>query len=382
MTTLTSPLDQRVPQPHLQALRDSLKGEFHFPGDHQLSPTDKGKVTRRPAQAISTSNLRDNDAIFTTSVTPGKRRREAEEADDEERAVYEARLRTYNPAAPRVSTFLSGPPLAPEPGVSRRVPPQDCEVPRHSATNSTGSEPASTSIDTDHQYIDENLTSPPVDARGLFNHMDLAGESNFADVPRPTPWLPSRVRPFDYLATTDPSQDTGPIQPTYQQTMHSSRELTSFPTPASNNPFSEPTFPPLDIPRDLPISSLHSAEEGSSLPTSASSPFSPYLQMDQGNPTLDRRSQLEPWYPQVYVTFGAGASQKGIGMCTADNPVEVKEYANGIVELIPCHVPTYVHPYALTTQLFGCLWHTGLRILQDQPSWCLEGLASSAGYMG
>ena len=69
-------------------------------------------------------------------------------------------------------------------------------------------------------------------------------------------------------------------------------------------------------------------------------------------------------------------------MYTADNPVEAKESANGVVELIPYHVPTYVHPYALTPQLFGCLWHTGLRILQDQPSWCLEGLASSAGYMG
>ena len=33
MTTLTSPLDQRVSQPHLQALRDSLKGHLHFPGD-------------------------------------------------------------------------------------------------------------------------------------------------------------------------------------------------------------------------------------------------------------------------------------------------------------------------------------------------------------
>ena len=348
----------------------------------QLSPTDKGKATRRPARAISTSNLRDNDTTFTTSVTPEKRRREAEEADDEERAAYEARLRTYNPAAPRVSSFLSAPPLAPEPGVSRRVPPQDCGAPRHSATHSTGSEPASTSINADRQRIDENLTSLPVDARGLFDHMDLTGESNFADIPRPTPWLQSRVRPFDYLATTDSSQNAGPIQPTYQQIMHSSRELALFPTFASNTPFSEPTFPPLDIPRDLPSSSLHSAEEGSSLPTSASSPFSLYLQMGRENPTLDHCSQSEPWYPQVYVTFGAGVLQKEIDMYTADNSVEVKESANGIVESIPYHVPTYVHPYAPTPQLFVYLWRSGLCILQDQPSWCLEGLASSVSYTG
>lgn len=33
MTTLTSPLDQRVLQPHFQALGDSLKGELHSLGD-------------------------------------------------------------------------------------------------------------------------------------------------------------------------------------------------------------------------------------------------------------------------------------------------------------------------------------------------------------
>jgi len=339
-------------------------------------------VTRQPTQATSTSDLRDNDATSTTPVAPQKRRREAEEADDEERAAYEARLRTYDPAAPRVSSFLSGPPLVPEPGVSRRIPPQDYRAPRLGATNSTGSEPASTSIDADRQHIDESLTSPPVDTRGPFDHMNLAGEPNLADVPRPTPWLPSRVRPFDYLATTDSSQDTGPIQPTYQQTMHSSRGLNSFPTFASNTPFSGPTFPPLDIPRDLPSSSLHSAGEGGSFPTSASSLFSPYLPMDRENPTLDHRPQSEPRYPQVYVTFGAGVLQKEIDMYTADNPVEAKESANGMVELIPYHVPTYVYPYAPTPQSFVCLWNSGLRILQDQPSWCLEGLASSVGYTG
>ena len=37
-------------------------------------------------------------------------------------------------------------------------------------------------------------------------------------------------------------------------------------------------------------------------------------------------------------------------MYTADNPVGAKESANGTVELIPYHVPTYVHFYAPTPQ--------------------------------
>lgn len=242
---------------------------------------------------------------------------------------------------------MSGPPLAPEPGVSRRIPPQDYRAPRLNTTNSTGSEAASVPVDADRQRIDGSLTSPQVDARGPFDHMNLAGEPNVADVPQPTPWFPSRVRPFDYLATTGSSQDTGPIQPpTYQQTVHSSRGLTSFPTFASNTPFSGTVFPPLDIPHGLSHPSPHSAGEGSSFPTSASSLISPYLSMDQENPPLDHRSQSEPRYPHAYVTFGAGVLQKEIDMYTADNPVEAKESANGTVGLIPYHVPTYVYLYA------------------------------------
>lgn len=33
MTTLTPPIDQKALQPQFQALRDSLKGDLHFPGD-------------------------------------------------------------------------------------------------------------------------------------------------------------------------------------------------------------------------------------------------------------------------------------------------------------------------------------------------------------
>lgn len=335
-------------------------------------------------QATSTSNLQYVDVTPAASATPQKRRRDVEEADDEEeKAAYEARLRTYSPAAPRVSSFLSGPPLVPEPGVSRRVPPQDYRASRLNATNSTGSEVASVSIDADRQHVDGNLTPALAEARGPFDHMNLAGEPNSADVPRPTPWLPSRVRPFDYLATTGSSEDTGPIQqPTYQQTMHSSRGLTSFPTFASNTPFSGPAFPSLDIPNSLPNPSLHSAGEGSSFPTSASSLFSSYLPAGWENPPLDRRSQSEPRYPHVYVSFGAGMLQKEIDMYTADNPVEAKESANGTTGLIPYHVPTYVYSMPLHHNLSSCLWSPGLRILRDRLSWCSEGLASSAGYMG
>ena len=197
------------------------------------------------------------------------------------------------------------------------------------------------SLDADRQRIGGTLTSPLVDARGPFDHMNLAGEPNSTDAPRSTSWLPSRVRPFDYLTTTGSSEDTGPIQqPTYQQTMHSSRGIASLPIFASNTPFSGPTFPSLDIPHHLPHSSLRSAEEGSSFPTSASSLFSPYLPTDWENPPLDHRPQPEPRYPHVYVTFGAGVLQKEIDMHTADNPVEAKESANGTVDLIPYHVPT------------------------------------------
>jgi len=327
----------------------------------QLSPTDKGKgkAGQRLLQTTSTSNLQDIDVTSTTSVTPQKRGRDTGEADDEELAAYEARLRTYSPAAPRVSSFLSGPPLVPEPGVSRRIPPQHYTAPRLDAIDSTGSEAVSTSIDADLQRIDgttsarmttpESRTTgsggdplpPPVDTRGPFDHMNLDGEPNSADIPRSTPWFPTRVRPFDYLATTGSSGDTGPVQqPTYQQSMHSSRGLASFPTFASNTPFSGATFPSLDIPHNLPHSTLYSAGEGSSFPTSASSPFSPYLPTDWENPPLGQRPQLEPRYPHVYVTFGAGVLQKEIDMYTADNPVEAKESASGVAGLIPYHVPT------------------------------------------
>lgn len=344
---------------------DSIPHEYVGLRD-QLSPTDKGKGKARQllAQVGSASNLRDVDVTSTTSATPQKRRREAGDADDEEQAAYEARLKTYDPAAPRVSSFLSGPPLAPEPGVSRRMPPQDYRAPRLDASNSTGSEVAPIPTDLHHQHTDatnptmttpaesrtdndlrsavgdrENLALPLM--RGPFDHMNLSGEPNSTDVPRSTPWFPSRVRPFDYLTTAGSSQDTGPIQqPTYQQTVHSSGGLASFPTFASNTPFSEPTFPSLNISHGLPHSSLHPAGEDSSFPTSASSLLSPHPPIGWENPPLDHRTPSEPRYPHVYVTFGAGVLQKEIDMHTADNPVEAKESVNGTVDLIPYHIPT------------------------------------------
>ncbi|KAF9649484.1 hypothetical protein BDM02DRAFT_3113707 [Thelephora ganbajun] len=464
MTTLISPLDQRVPLPHFQSLRDSLKGDLHFPGDQafadqsrifngaiitkatalalpedasdvskiivfcnkhhlspsikaggygtagvsiggdiivdlsrlrgvaievpdnavpreyvslrdQLSPTDKGKgkVRGQPLRNTSTSNLQDADVTSATSIAPQKRRREAGDAsDDEERAAYEARLRTYDPAASRVSSFLSGPPLAPEPGVSRRIPPQDYRAQPLGVINSTGSEAAPMSIDVNRQGTDGidstrttmsesqannlrsgtdgrgDLPSPLVDTRGLFDHMNLA------DVPRSTPWFPSRIRPFDYLATTGSSEYTGPVQqPTYHQSTHSSRGLASFPTFSSNTPFSGSTLPSLDVPHSLPHSSLDSAGEGSSFPTSASTLFNPYPPMNWENSPLDHRPHAEPRYPHVYVTFGAGVLQKEIDMHTADNPLEAKESANGTVELIPYHVPTAAHPTGSTIMMLG-----------------------------
>jgi len=318
----------------------------------QLSLTDKGKAkaNRPPPQTTSTSKIQDIDATPTTSATPLKRRREAgEEVDDEEGKAYQARLRNYNPAAPMVSSFLRGPPLAPEPGVSRRVPPQDYRASPLYAINSTGSEAASTSIGgASGAGSGRDQPPPPVDTRGPFDHMNLGGGPNSTDTPRSTPWSTSRARPFDYLANTGSSEDVGPIlRPTYQQSIHSSGGLTSFPTFASNTPFSGSTFHTLNIPHHSP----HSAGEGSSFPTSTSSLSSPYLPMDWENPPLDHNPQLEPQYPHVYVSFGAGMLQKEIDMYTADNPVEAKESATGTVGLIPYHVPTYVHPCALLPHL-------------------------------
>ena len=352
---------------------DSVPREYVGLRD-QPSPTDKGKSKARqhPPPTASASNPQDVGAASTASVTSQKRRREEGEGDNEEKAAYEARLRTYDPAAPRVSSFLSGPPFVPEPGVSRRVPPQDYRAPPLEAVSSTGSEAATMSIDADLQRTDMtnsmrmatletqandlpsgvgsggNLPPSLADARGPFDHMNLTGGSNTAEIPRSTPWFPSRVRPFDYLATTGSSEDTGPIQPTYQQSMHSSRGFTSFPTFSSNTPFSGPIFPTLDIPPHPSHSTLHSAVEGGSFPTSASSLLSSYLPAGWENPPLDHNPQLEPRYPHIYVTFGAGVLQKEIDMYTADNPVEAKESANSTVGLIPYHVPTYAHSCAST----------------------------------
>ena len=351
--------DDTIPRQYV-GLRDQL-----LPGDK-----GKGKAKPQPPRAVSTPGSQGADLVSAVVVTPQKRRREAEDTDDEERAAYEARLRTYDPAAPRVSSFLSGPPLAPEPGVSRRMPPQDYRAPPLDTVNSTGSEATSMRIDgephgtgrtiptavaTPESRADglhsgtgaENLPSSVVDARGPFDHMNLAGESDTTDVSQPTPWLPSRARPFDYLSTTGSSQDSGPIQqPTYQQSIRSAGGFTSFPSFSSNTPFPDPTFPPLSIPYGLPHSSLHSAGENSSFPTSASSLISPHLPMDWENPPLDHRAPPEPRYPRVYVTFGAGMLQKEIDIHTADNPVEAKESAAGTTELIPYHVPTCVCPWA------------------------------------
>ena len=363
----------------------------------QLSPTDKGKgKARQPPHIISVPKPQGN-STSTTSATPLKRTRETTDADDEERAAYQARLRTYDPAAPGVSSFLNGPPFAPEPGVSRRMPPLDYRTLLLGTTNSTGSEAASTRVVGDQQGTDTtNSTevtipqsrvddlrsgtdggnvSAPINARGPFDHMNLSGESNSADAPRPTPWFPSRIRPFDYLTTTNSSADTGPVQqPTYQQSIRSSRGLASFPTFSSNTPFSGPSFPSSDIPHNLPSSSLHSTGEGSAFPASASSLFSPYLSADWENPQLDHRLQLEPQYQHVYVTFGAGMLQKEIDMYTADNPIEAKESSHGTVGLIPYHVPTYVRPFTIRPSSFY-LWCPAPRTLLDRPSWFSGALA-------
>lgn len=344
---------------------DSTPHEYVSLRDQLLS-TDKGKGKVQPRQPQTASpKSQDVDLSATTSPTPRKRRRgEGEEDDEDEKAAYEARLRTYDPAAPGVSTFLSGPPFAPEPGVSRRMPPQDYRAPLLGTIDSTGSEAASVhvggnidGVESMMMAISESRTdarglgtgggnplSSRPNARGPFDHMNLTEESSTADTNRSTPWFPSRVRPFDYLATSGSSQDTGLIQqPTYQQSMHSSRELTSFPTFSSNTPFSGTTFPTLSIPRNPPHSSLYSTGGSSLSPTSASSQFSPHLPLGLENPPLDHRPLPEPRYPHVYVTFGAGMLQKEIDMHTADNPVEAKASADGTVRLIPYHVPTCVY---------------------------------------
>lgn len=348
----------------------------------QISPTDKGKgKTRpRPPRTATTPKPQDVDLSSTASLTPQKRRRGEEEADDdEEKTAYEARLRTYDPAAPRVSSFLSGPPFAPEPGVSRRMPPQDYRASRLGTIDGARSEATLTNASGDRQGTDgagstmmaisenraddlrsgaggRNPSSSLVNERGPFDHMDLSGDSSTADTPRSTPWLPSRVRPFDYLTTSDSSQDTGPVQqPTYQQSMHSSRGLASFPTFSSNTPFSGAPFQSSNIPHNSPHLSLLPAGEGSSPPTTASSLFSPHLPMDLEGPPLDPRPLPEPRHPHVYVSFGAGLLQKEIDMHTADNPVEAKESPDGTIRLIPYHVPTCVLLRVLFRQLSSLL---------------------------
>lgn len=305
-------------------------------------------------------------------------------------------MKTYNPAAPGVSSFLSGPPFTPEPGVSRREPPQDYRALLLGAVDSTGSEDPPIHIGGDRQGTDGvdstmvtasdslaeemrsrtgggNPSSSLVNLRGPFDHMNLVEESTIADTPRSTPWFPSRVRPFDYLASSDPSRDTGPIQqPAYQQSSHSSRGLTSLPTFSSNAPFLGGTFPSLDIP---PQSSLHFAGEDGLSPTTASSLFGPQLPLDLEDPPLDHRTPSEPRYSHVYVTFGAGMLQKEIDMHTADNPVEAKESPDGTVRLIPYHVPTYVHPRVSALPI-AYLCRPALRILQDRLLCYLEGSAS------
>ena len=384
--------DDTIPRDYV-GLRDQL-----LPGDK-----GKGKAKPQPPRAVSTSGPQGIDFVSAAVVIPQKRRREAwDTEDDEERAAYETRLRTYDPAAPRVSSFLNGPPFAPEPGVSRRMPPQDYRAPRLDTINSTGSEATSLHTDGEPHGIGriipaaiatpesradglysgtgaENPSSSVVGARGPFDQMNLAGESDTTDVSRPTPWLPSGVRPFDYLSTTGSSQDSGPIQhPTYQQSTRSAGRFTSFPSFSSNTPFSGPTFPPLSIPHGLPHSSLHFAGEGSPFPTSTSSLISPHLPMDWENPPLDHHTPPEPRYPHVYVTFGAGMLQKEIDIHTADNPVEAKESAAGTTELIPYHVPTYVYSWATTppTNRSVRWWCLVPRILQDRLSWYWGGSVS------
>ena len=128
--------------------------------------------------------------------------------------------------------------------------------------------------------------------------MNLPSGPNSTEMSRSTPWFPSHVRPFDYFATTGTSEGTDPVlQPAYQQSMHSSRGLTSFPTFAPNTPFSGPIFPTFDIPPHPLHSTLHSAGEGSSFPTSASSLYNSYLPAGWENPPLDHNPQLSRGIP-------------------------------------------------------------------------------------
>ena len=176
MTIPTSPLDQHMPQP----------------------PT------------TPTSNPQDVDAASTASVTPQKPRREGE-GDNGEKTAYKGRLRPYDPAAPRVSSFVNGSPFAPKPRVSRRVLPQGYRALHLEAAGDTGSKAASTSIYADRQRADvadstrvttlktqaNNLPAgagsggniPPsvADERGPFGCVDLARGSDTAKIPQFTP---------------------------------------------------------------------------------------------------------------------------------------------------------------------------------------------------
>ena len=81
MTTPASPLTNQIPQPLLQALRDSLKGDLHFPGDQTcVAPLELPFADDRQTQTDSPPtgsriNLRFSTAPSRRKPSPWRSQR-------------------------------------------------------------------------------------------------------------------------------------------------------------------------------------------------------------------------------------------------------------------------------------------------------------------
>jgi len=69
MTTPASPPDNQIPLPLLEALRDSLKGHLHFPGDQTcVDPLEVPPVGITNSARFSAHRFADQSKIFNGAI--------------------------------------------------------------------------------------------------------------------------------------------------------------------------------------------------------------------------------------------------------------------------------------------------------------------------
>ncbi|KAI0350647.1 hypothetical protein OH77DRAFT_1430824 [Trametes cingulata] len=352
----------------------------------------------------------------TSAQRPGKRRREDRSPSTGPDEMGSSTGRgPFDGASYAVASFLSGPPLPPEPGESTRQPPTnrqrlhspepESSQPECCQTGATGNGKHPTKgTPLEVPRLSENARqlsgeSNSSDESSRQSALGLASEysrSSFATTIASPPGekedgLDANPRePFAYLSS---DTSTSPHPPMYGTT----DPLGHGPSPESSSALPTPTtgtfFPPAQS-WPMPPSVAPGTSSGVSawnplmgfggMPSN-SSPFSMPMSnmampplMTGGGPSLSpprpfgfppssgaipeartghlgTMQHFKPVHPHAYVTFGAGMRQKEIDLYTADHPLEGTNAVTGEKKdaAVPYHVPMSAHPVGSSIMLLA-----------------------------